>query len=212
MLNLVQSIDASRISFLSVQLSESKVIVAGDFSQEGLSKFTAEKASVSSSKAGVDFFSCKILAKKDSAELQRFLKSCDFIAVRGSSPEMCSWAANSKGVDLLLQPFSPEKCFLDVQTANVLRDSNVFVCILFSDFLECDGFRLGQLLKNAAICLRLCENAGTGVLLVSGAKNESQLRASKDMYSFGAMLGMKKEAALRAVRENPELFLKRLKK
>jgi len=159
-----------------------------------------------------DQLSCAVILRKDASALQSLRGKCDFVAVQGSSPELCAWAANSKGVDLLLQPFSSEKCFLDIETANVLRDNNVFVCILFSDFLECDGFRLGQLLKNAAMCVKLCEKAGTKILLASGAKNESQLRPAKDLSSFGVMLGMKKENALKVVRENPELFLARLVK
>ncbi|HLC92505.1 MAG TPA: RNase P subunit p30 family protein [archaeon] len=157
------------------------------------------------------FLSCLILQNNDNNALQKARKQSDFIAVRGSSPEMCAWAANSKGVDLLLQPFSSEKCFLDMQTANVLLQNNVFVCVLFSDFLEADGFRLSQLIKNAAMCVKLCESAGVKMLFVSGARNESQMRAGKDLASFAVLLGLKKEAALKSARANGKDFLERLK-
>ena len=112
---------------------------------------------------------------------------------------------------MLLQPFSSEKCLLDLQTANVLRDSNVFVCFLFNEFLESGGFRLSQLLKNAAMCVKICDSSGAKMLFMSGAKNEFQMRASKDLSSFASLLGMKKEKAIAAVRKNTEDFVGRLK-
>ena len=157
-------------------------------------------------------FICKLVSKKDHAEIQKFRNISDFIAVLGSSPEICAWAANSKGVDLLLQPFNSEKCFLDLQTTNVLRDKGVSVAFLFSEFLDCDGLRQSQLLKNASSALKLCEKAGSNVLFFSGAKNAKNLRAVKDLSSFAVMLGMKKEAALRAVRQNASVLLDRAKK
>ena len=157
------------------------------------------------------FHPCSLILRNDNSALQNARKTSDFIAVRGSSPEVCAWAANSKGVDLLLQPFNSEKCFLDLQTANVLRDNNIYVAVQFNEFLEAEGFRLSMLMKNASMCVRLCENAGTKLLFVSGAKNEFELRHPKDLASFAVMLGMKKESALRAVRTGSEEFLGRLK-
>ncbi len=160
---------------------------------------------------GAKFYFCAAISKNDSAALQKARRESDFVAVTGLSPELCAWAANAKGVDLLLQPFNSEKCFLDLQTANVLRDNNVFVAILFSDFLESEGFRLSQLMKNAAMCVKICANAKVKLLFFSGAKNEMQMRASKDLASFAVLLGMKKENALQAVRGSQSDFLGRIK-
>lgn len=199
-LNLVQFNGLPVISRVSAELGGDAVIVSGASRQE-----------LSGKNFGTKFLSCKVLGKKDNPELQKARNNFDFVAVWGNSTELCSWAANMKGIDLLLQPFNSEKCFLDLQTANVLRDNNVFVGVLFSDFLEANGMRQAQLMKNAAMCIKILENAGAKVLLFSGAKNEFQLRASKDLSSFGAMLGMKKENAMRSVRDNSGEFLRKVK-
>ncbi len=196
-LNFVRFTDLSAVEALSLQLGDDTIIVDG----------TARQALVGNFK--VRFLSCMVIEKRGNSDLQRASKDCDIVAVRGSSPEMCSWAANAKGIGLLLQPFSAEKCFLDLQTANVLRDNGIFVGFLFSDFLECEDMRQAQLIKNASMALKILTNAGVGVLFFSGAKNLAQMRASKDMSSLGVLFGMGKEDALKVVRENPAMFLER---
>ncbi|MBI4210687.1 MAG: hypothetical protein HY544_04240 [Candidatus Diapherotrites archaeon] len=198
-LNLVRFSDFGTISRYSALFGEDAVIVAGPGPAAGHVKGPALASS-----PGI--IPCSILEGPGSAVPRKSADKGFVVAVRGSSPESCAWAANSKGVDLLLQPFSTEKCFLDIQTANVLRDRAVFVGVLFSDFLESDGFRQAQLFKNAAMCVKLCASAGTKILLLSGARSWQQMRASKDLSSFGVMLGMGKEDALRAVRGNAEEF------
>ena len=169
-----------------------------------LEEFNKEKR-----KSKVKILSCKIIEKKDNNELQKFRKKADLIAIRGGSLEMNSWGANQK-IDLLLQPFTSEKNALDLQICNVMKENKIFVCFLFNEFLNSQGFKQTQLIKNASFCLTLLQKAKTSFLFVSGAKEKSDLRAAKDFSSFGVMLGMKKENALKVVRKNPENFLERL--
>ncbi len=204
-LNLVQFADLRRIDGLSRELKDTSVLVAADFSAEGLSEFRSAKGAFATK-----FFSCKVLPRKEGPSLQAFSKLADFIAVRGGSVEMNSWAANQKGIDILLQPFTSEKNSLDLATANLLAEKNVYTCFLFNEFLQAEGFRLSQLIKNASQCLKILGAAGARVMFASGAVNEGQMRASKDLSSFGAMLGMKKENALKAAREGAEKFLERV--
>ena len=199
-LNLVQFPDSAKIAEISAKLLDSDVLVC-----------PAGQKMPGPAGPKMSFRSCALLVKKDGNALHAARKTSDFVAVRGSTPELCSWAANSKGVDLLLQPFSSERCFLDLQTANVLAQNDVYVCFLFGEFLEADGSRLPHLIKNASMCARLCRSAGAKMLFVSGAKNEMQMRASKDLASFAALIGVKKEEALKAVRSGAEDFLGRLK-
>ena len=204
-LNLVQFQDVAKTQEISAQLHDEVVLVALDSGVPPPKPWPATKD------YKAKFHSCAVILKNDSNALQKARKAFDFVAVRGSSPEMCSWAANSKGVDLLLQPFSLEKCFLDLQTANTLRDNGVFVCVLFNEFLAADGFRLSQFMKNAAMCVRLCGSAGTKMLFAGGAKNEFQMRASRDLASFAVMLGVGKGDALSASESCAEELLGRLK-
>jgi len=204
-LNLVQFSELQEIEDLSEKFKDEVIIVAKNFSETELKEFNSKKR-----KSKVKLFSCKVIEKKDNAELQKFKKLADFVAVRGGTIEMNSWAANQK-VDLLLQPFSQNKNAFDLATANVLRDNKVFTCFLFNEFLEAKGFGQTQLMKNAMLCLKLIEKSKAPLLFVSGAKEKQEMRASKDLSSFGVFLGMKKENALKAVRKNTENFLERVK-
>ncbi|MAG18127.1 MAG: hypothetical protein CL944_01490 [Candidatus Diapherotrites archaeon] len=204
-LNLVQFSELKEIDDLSKKFRDEAVIVAKDFSESELKEFNSKKR-----KSKTNLFSCKVLEKKDNTELQKFKKLADFIAVKGGTIEMNSWAANQK-VDLLLQPFSSGKNAFDLATANVLRENKVFTCFLFNEFLEAKGFGQTQLMKNAILCLKLIEKSKALLLFVSGAKEKQQMRAAKDLSAFGVFLGMKKENALKTVRENSEKFLERLK-
>jgi RNase P/RNase MRP subunit p30 len=155
------------------------------------------------------FYSCCVFSKPDFSGLRKARLLSDFVAVDGCSPELCAWAANSK-VDLLLQPFGVEGNFVDSETAGVLARNNVFVGILFSEFLKLNGYQRQLLLKNAVQCIKVLENSGVKLVFFSGAENEFQLRSPRDFSSFGVLLGLKRESALKCVKQNLDLFLGRL--
>lgn len=161
-------------------------------------------------RGGVKFFSCAIISKPDGNELKAARKNFDFVCVAGSSPQVCAWAANQK-VDLLIQPFSSDRNFIDSQTASVLAQNNVFVGIFFAEFLQSAGAGRQLLIKNASQCIKVIANSGVKTLFFSGARDESGLRAVKDLDSFGVLLGLSEHDSKKIVRENPAMFLGRLK-
>jgi len=199
-LNLIQFADLKIINEYAPRFKDEVVIVAQNFSMQELEEFNKEKR-----KSKTKILSCKVIEKKDNNELQKFRKKADLIAIRGGSLEMNSWAVHQK-IDLLLQPFTHEKNSLDLQTCNILKDNNIFVCFLFNEFLNSRGFKQTQLIKNASFALVLLQKAKTPFLFVSGAKEKNDLRAAKDFSSFGVMLGMKKEDALKTVRTSEKLL------
>ncbi|HZX19904.1 MAG TPA: RNase P subunit p30 family protein [archaeon] len=204
-LNLIRHSSLEEALSLAPKFKDNALIVCKDFAEQELKDFNKLKR-----KNNVEIFSCKIFQKKDQNALQKFKKICDFTAVQGGSVEMHSWACSQK-IDLLIDPFNAEKNCIDLATCNVLRENNTFVCFTFSAFLQARGFRQTQLLKNASLALGLLEKAKTPVLFVSGAMKKEELRAAKDLSSFGVFLGMKKNNAIDCVKRNPELFLERLK-
>ncbi len=204
-LNLVQFADLHKIDALSERLGDDSVIIAGDLPTGEIKKPTAQNAGPKTK-----FYFCSLLPRNDNALLQKVRKPAALTAIRGNSLEGCSFAANQK-LDLLLNPFTSEKNFLDVQSANVLAGNGTFIGILFRDFLGAEGFARSQLLKNAAMSLKVAQRAGTKLLFFSGAHDEAQMRAAKDLSSFGVMLGMKREDALRAIKENASEFAERVK-
>ncbi len=204
-LNLVQFQGLGKIDPLSQKLGDDSVIVARDFSQEELKKFSSEAGSLKAR-----FIPCKLLSKRDNSEAQKAKKSGALIAIDGDSLENCSFAAGQK-LDLLLNPFTSEKNFLDVQSGHVLCQNGTFIGIVFSDFLRSEGFARSQLLKNAAMSVKVAKRSGAKLLFFSGARSEDEMRASKDLSSFGALLGMKTEDAIKAIKENSKAFMERVK-
>ena len=203
-LNLVQFLELQKIEEFSKKLKDTVVIVAKDFSLNELTKFNQKKR-----KSSVKLLSCKIFEKKNNKELQSFRGKADFLGVRGGSIEMNSWAANQK-IDLLLQPFSSSKNCFDLATANVLKENNIFVGFLFNEFLNANGFKQTQLMKNAILALKLLGKAKVNVLFFSGAENEFEMRSAKDLGSFGVFLGMNKQSCV-SCKKNSEKLLERVK-
>lgn len=185
--NFVLFDDLKVLDHYSSSFGDENVIVAKDFSEAELREFNQKKR-----KFATKFFSCQLFEKKDDKLLQRVRKSVDFTAAIGSSPEMNQWSTNQK-LDFLVQPFSNSKNFFDLQTANTLKGGNVAVVFLFANFLDSKGFAFSQLIKNATLCAKLCEKAGTKMLFCSGAEKEFELRASKDLVYFAALFGIRKE-------------------
>ncbi len=206
-LNLVQFQDPPKIGLLSRRFGDDSIIIARDFAPEELVKFRANSTPPAPK---TNFAPCMLLTKQDSAQLQKIRKLQALTAIHGSSVEACAFAANQR-LDLLINPFTSEKNFLDVQSANVLAQNGTFIAILFCDFLRAEGFARSQLLRNAAMSLKVAHNAGAKILLFSGAQNELEMRASKDLASFGVMLGMKTEDAIKAARGNVTEFMERVK-
>ncbi|HZX33941.1 MAG TPA: hypothetical protein VFF09_01035 [archaeon] len=187
-LNLVSFSGLGHIESLSKEFRDEAVVIAKDFSPEELKKFAEERKGFAT-----NFFSCKVFSKKDDSGLQKFRKLADTAAIYSGSLEMNAWASRQKNV-LVLQPFSADKNCLDLATANNFRDNSIVSCFLFSEFLaEKNSARAPFLLKNAALALKLLEKAQAPVLFVSGARSANEMRASKDLASFPALLGAKRE-------------------
>ncbi len=204
-LNLIQFQGLEDYNSLAQKFGDDAVIIAQN--SFGTNFEPLEKASRKNKPRAL---LCKVIEHKDNNELQKSKKQFPLVAVRGGSPEMNAWAANQK-VDLLIQPFNTGKNSMDMATANVLAENNVYTVFLFNEFLSESGFRQTQLMKNASLALKLLDKADAPILFVSGAARKEDLRAAKDLASFAVMLGLKKEKALKAVRKNPEMFLERIR-
>lgn len=154
----------------------------------------------------VKIIECKIIEKKETCK-----KKDKIIAMNCKSPDDCMWAANSKTTDIILQPFTHEKNFIDRQTAEMLAKNEVFTAILFSEFLEKQKQQRQLLIKNAMQTIKILEKTKAKTLIFSGAKNQYQIRAPKDLASFLTTLGMKKENAIKTIKENTKKLEERLK-
>ncbi|PIN85416.1 MAG: hypothetical protein COV47_02330 [Candidatus Diapherotrites archaeon CG11_big_fil_rev_8_21_14_0_20_37_9] len=199
-LNLIKFASPAVVEKYSVLFKDDCVILCADFTEQELREINSKKR-----KFKTNFYSCKLISKKDNAVLQKFRKLADFIAVDGSSIEMNSWAANQGNV-ILLQPFGSGKNYLDFSTCNLLKQSNVVVAFLFNDFLNSKGFFQSQLFKNAMFCLGLLEKSKVPFFFASGAENEFELRVAKDLASVPFLLGIKKESAVRSTKSAIEIL------
>lgn len=229
-------LDIVRFSDFSVLADYAKkfgnsTIVASDFSESAIEKFNSEKEKFpdSNAKSGkeksekenhgkeksvdskVNFYSCKIIRGKKSDEIKKFKSKADFIIAEGGSLDMNAWAANQKGVDAIFQPFSSAQSSLDLSTANVMAQNNIFAIFPLEPFLSCSGFKRSQLMKNASFTLSVLEKAGVKILFVSGALDEKELRSARNLSSFGVLLGMKKANAISAVKSNAHEFFGKVK-
>ncbi|MEM4326724.1 MAG: RNase P subunit p30 family protein [Candidatus Diapherotrites archaeon] len=153
----------------------------------------------------IKIIECNLIEKKES-----YKKKDKITAINCKNPNDCMWAASSKTIDMIIQPFTTEKNFIDRQTAEMLAKNEVFTAILFSEFLEKQKQQRQLLMKNAMQSIKLLEKTKAKTLIFSGAKNQHQIRAPKDLVSFLITLGMKKENAIKTIKENTKKLEERL--
>lgn len=161
--------------------------------------------------AKLPFLICHLLSKTDNKELKAFSQKADFIAVNGSSLKAKEFAVSNKKVSFLLHATSAGKPEFDTALCTLARQNNVFIAILFSDFLNQKNFNNSLLLKNYLFALKLCKKKKVPVAFFSGASKPEELRQVKDLASFAVMLGYFREEALKIVRSTEKNLLERSK-
>lgn len=91
---------------------------------------------------------------------------------------------------------------IDMQVVNVMAEKGVAAMITL-DYLR-SGSRA---LQNAALAVRLLHRGRIPILLSSGARRESELRAPREVAAVGKLLGMSTPMALASVSDNWGLVL-----
>ena len=125
----------------------------------------------------------------------------DFMIVVGGDDKKNRAAVENKDVDILLSPEKTrKKDFMSYRDSGL----NQVLCTLasknhiafgfsFHDVLVSDDRKslLGKMMQN----VRLCRKYTVSMVLLSGATQELEMRAPKDLVSFGISLGMTPEEA-----------------
>lgn len=86
---------------------------------------------------------------------------------------------------------------IDMQVVNVMAERGV------SAMITLDYIRSGSMaLQNAALAIRLLHRGRVPIIMSTGAKQESELRAPRDIAATGRALGMSATMALASVSYN----------
>ena len=129
----------------------------------------------------------------------------DFKIVIGKDDNTNRKAVESKNVDILM---SPEKIrnkdfmsYVDSGLNQVLcklaKKNDVAIGFNFNDVLNSENRKdvLVKMMQN----VRLCRKYKLRTVLISGAKNEMEMRRPMDLISFGICMGMTPEEAKKAL-------------
>jgi ribonuclease P/MRP protein subunit RPP1 len=98
---------------------------------------------------------------------------------------------------------------VDYVIAKACAEKGIAVEICFANMLNSYGRRRAQVMARMSQNVSICRDCGCDIVITSGAKDKFGLRAPRDLVSFGIVLGMRPEEALKAVSENPAKILKR---
>ncbi len=176
------------------------IIIAQNF--KSLRDIDALRAEIKKSK--FPFYICHLLGGPDQNDAKLFRGKADFIAVVGGSANTNKFAVSSNFVDFVIAPVGYGKNEFDTAIARIAFDNQKPIAIPFAQFLNCSGFQRSMLFKNYLFVVKIMKKFRINALFFSGAKKESELRATKDFASFANLLGFSKEQGERFIERYAE--------
>lgn len=142
---------------------------------------------------------------KDKLGFSKFYTFKDFKVVLGDDDVKNRRAVESKDVDILLSPEKTRgKDFMHSRDSGLnqvlcklAKKNDVAIGFNFNDVLNGRnrGLIIGRMMQN----VRLCRKYKNKMIIISGANNIDELKAAKDMVSFGIVLGMTPGEAKKAL-------------
>lgn len=101
-----------------------------------------------------------------------------------------------------------EECVIDIRTGIDMQVVNVMAEKGVAAMITLDYIRSGsRALQNAALAVRLLHRGRVPIIISTGARQESWLRAPRDVAAVGKMLGMSAPMALTSVSDNWEAVI-----
>jgi len=181
---------------------------------ESFRKFAKE--ALPTSAAGINILTCAIITENVAENAKKALEISDIVIAEPKSEEACRQASESYEVDAIM---SPEKYVendmtdykssgLDHVMMKYMAERNIAYAIRFSDILRSYGAKRIQLLGRIRQNITLAEKYKTPVIAVSGAANEYEMRAPREIASYLSFLGLRENAG-KAVCENPSAVIKK---
>lgn len=155
--------------------------------------FPTPTACQSFSKKNSSFFTCHLLNKIDTREIQSFSNAADFVAVKGGTLEKNFTAVTTKGVDFLLNSFGSGVTF-DAAMANRAKENKTAIVFMLSEIWESKN--PVAVLKHYRQLAIICKKKKVPFLVATGAKDESQLRNPLNLSSVGALLDAPEPTAI----------------
>ncbi|MFH1895390.1 MAG: RNase P subunit p30 family protein [archaeon] len=170
-------------------LGNTEVVLCRNFSDKELNELK-EKLKQS---FPVKFFSCYLMLKNDSRELNSFKNKTDFIAVLGGNPCINNFAVSSKKIDFLIRPCAEGRLVFDTALARLSKENNTKIIIPFSQFLGADSHKRISLTKNYAFLLKIAKKFKLNPGIVSFAESINELRSVEELQEFKKFLEKKFE-------------------
>ncbi len=174
-------------------LGNNEVVLCKNFSDAEL----AELKNKLKEKFSVKFFTCFLLLKMNSKELNKFKNKTDFIGVLGGNVSINKFAVTDKRIDFLIKPCIEGRLSFDTAIARIAKENSTEILIPFSQFLNSGYSSRVSLTKNYVFCLKIAKKFKLNYSVISFAGNLNELRSLKDLQSFKNFLEKKFESALK---------------
>ncbi len=176
--------DLIKLAETEKSLGNKEIVLCRNFSDKDLIEL---KEKINSNKFPVKFFTCHLLLKSDSKELNKFKNKTDFIGVLGGNPLLNSFAVSNKRIDFLFKPCMEGRLSFDTGIARIAKQNKTEIIIPFSQFFNSKT----SLIRNYVFCLKIMKKFKLNVKVVSFGKTLNELRSVKDLESFKNFLEKK---------------------
>ncbi len=184
-----EKFDLKQLAEKEKQLGNAEVVLCRNFSEKELNELKKE---LEEKKFSVKFFTCHLLLKANSKELNVFKNRTDFVGVLGGNVFLNNFAVSNKKIDFLFKPCVEGRLSFDTATARIAKENKTQILIPFSQFLKKDYLNI-SLLRNYSFSLKLMKKFKLNARVISFASNISELRSLKDLESFKGFLEKKYE-------------------
>ena len=198
MQDLIRFTDLSKAVDIGKKLGIQELILAKNFSEKELSDLKEEVKKLNTK---MQFKFCLIVDHKSVSNIHKLKSKVDFVAMEGKDISTSKNALSNKLVDFLLMPFSGDKEFFDTALANLALQNKVSIVLSFSDVLNSSTSQFDLHLKNYLLLVKICKKYKVNLHVFSGARNEYEMRSTKNLSSLLSVLGMSQEEAMAAVKK-----------
>jgi len=182
--------DLHELAEAQKSLGNNEVVLCRNFTEKELAEL---KEKLKKEKFPVRFFTCYLLYKSSSKELNKFKGKADFIGVVGGAVSVNKFAVSSRQIDFLFAPCSYGRLTFDTAIARTAKQNKTEILIPFLQFLDAGHSSMVSLSKNYSFMLKLARKFKLNVSVVSFAGNLAELRSMEDLKAFKSFLERKFE-------------------
>jgi len=160
---------------------------------------------------GIEVFSRRDLEGENLSQIKKRLseerKKADLVAVPCMNREVATWAARNPDVDIIYFPSLEHYKYLDNSLVKLSYEGRTAVELSLSPLFEKEGAKRVQAFSTLRKAVTVLLEKGAVFFITREPKTEYELRSPRSLIAVARLLGIPREAAVRAISFYPSIIL-----